>query len=201
MTSFCLFQVDDRTLTREMGEGFRREDEATAWTLARIAEWDRRKLYLPAGYSSTLQYCVGHLGRTESSALKHIRAARLARDYPAIFTHMAAGRLSLGAMLVLGSHLTDQTADELLAAAAGRSRVEVVRMLAGKRPRLAVCTPAAVEVPSSPDGDGPGASWHDQSRTSDGPGRALRARRRAESQPAAPRACVAPLAPQRFACR
>ena len=47
--------------------------------IADIAEFDARKLFRPAGFSSMFAYCVGHLRRSEVAAYKRIRVARAAR--------------------------------------------------------------------------------------------------------------------------
>ena len=50
---------------------------------------------------------------SEDSAFKRIRAARAGRQFPAVFEALAAGRLNLSAVVMLASHLTPETADEL----------------------------------------------------------------------------------------
>jgi hypothetical protein len=47
---------------RELTTKTAREKEATAEALAHIAEFDERKLYLPAAYESMLAYGVGDPG-------------------------------------------------------------------------------------------------------------------------------------------
>src|SRR5262249_18262339 len=89
--------------------------------LARLAEFDDRRLYPPEGYPSMFAWCVEVLGFSEDCAYKRIRAARTARRFPAIFPALAGGRLSLSAVLLLAPHLEPEGADELLAAAAGKS--------------------------------------------------------------------------------
>src|SRR5262249_16325680 len=70
----------------------------TAMLLARLAEVDVRKLYVPAAYSCLLDYCMGELGFTKQAALKRIRVARAARELPAIYPAIADGRLSIPAL-------------------------------------------------------------------------------------------------------
>jgi hypothetical protein len=103
--------------------------------LAHVAEVDARRLYLPAGYPSMYAYCVGELRLSEEAAFKRIRSGRAARRYPAIFDAIADGRLHLSAVVLLAPHLTPQNVDELLAAAAGRTRADIELLLARRFPR------------------------------------------------------------------
>jgi hypothetical protein len=106
-----------------------------ALLLSRIAEADARKLFLPAGYSSMFSYCVDVLRLSEEGARKRIHAARAARRFPATLPMVADGSLHLSAVVLLAPRLTEQNVDELLAAAAGKSKSEIERLLAGKYPK------------------------------------------------------------------
>src|SRR5213593_3078575 len=79
MKTCSLSHLGDHELRRALAASFSQEDGATATVLAHIAEFDARRLYLPAGYPSTFAYCVGELGRSEDAAYKRIQAARVAR--------------------------------------------------------------------------------------------------------------------------
>ena len=61
---------------------------------------------------------------------EHIEAARAARQFPAIFDAVAEGRLELSAVIRLAPHLTPETADDLLAAAARKTEFELEQLLA-----------------------------------------------------------------------
>src|SRR6059036_414628 len=106
-------QAMDRGITSNNG----RELGCSADLLADIAEYDDRKLYRPAGYPSMFEYCVRHLRRSEPAAYKRIRVARAARRFPVIFDAIAEGRLHLSGVVLLAPHLTEDTAEDLLAAA------------------------------------------------------------------------------------
>ena len=51
----------------------------TAVLLTRIAEVEERELFLPAGYASMHDYCVGELHFSGDVAYKRVHAARVAR--------------------------------------------------------------------------------------------------------------------------
>jgi hypothetical protein len=122
-------------LSRELAASAAQDRTSTATLLAHLAEFDARRLYLPAAYPSMHAYCVHELHLSEDSAFKRIRVARTAREYPAVFTAVADGRLHLTAVVLLGPHLTPETADELLAAAAHKSKPEIEQLIAQRLPR------------------------------------------------------------------
>ena len=114
----------------------------TAVMLAHIAEVDARRLYLPAAYPSMFAYCVGELRLCEQAAFKRIRAARTARQFPAVFEAVADGRLHLSAVVLLTPYLTEETADELLAAATHKTKSEIEVLLAQGFPQPEMPTQA-----------------------------------------------------------
>src|SRR5437870_1414487 len=124
--------------------------------LAHIAEVDARRLYVPAGFPSMFLYCVHELHFSEEAARKRSHAARAARRFPAIFSAVAEGRLHLSAVVTLAPHLTEDTADELLAAAAHKTRAEIELLLAQRCPRPDV--PARLDAISSPSSSSPALS-------------------------------------------
>src|SRR5204862_3325770 len=72
--------------------------------------------------------------------LKRIRAARVARDFPVIFSAVADGRLHLSAVVLLASKLTPENVDDLLSAAANKSKSEIEKLLAERFPQPDVPT-------------------------------------------------------------
>ena len=140
MSIYALSHLSDSTLLGDLAALVARDRVTTAALLAHLAEVDERKLYLPAAYPSLYAYCVGELRMSEDTAYKRIRAARMARECPAIFTALADGRLNLSSVLLLAPYLTLDTADGLLAAAARRTNAEIELFLAGRFPRTDVPT-------------------------------------------------------------
>ena len=195
MSTYSLSHVSDAVLARDLVAAAARDRASTATLLAHIAEFDARKLYLPAAHSSMYSYCVHELRLCEQAAFKRIRAARTARQYPAIFTAIADGRLHLSAVILLAPYLTPENADELLETAARQNRETIERLLAERFPRPDL--PERIEaIPApqlSPGTVGASGSGELQlsSRTVKAPAR----------QPAADRAPqkLTPLSPQRYA--
>src|SRR6478609_11715797 len=90
-----------------------RRNQITAEFLAYLAELDQRQLFLDLGYSSLFEYCVEKLGLCESTAGRHIAAARVCRNHPEAFALVASGALHASALSLLRKHLTTENAAEL----------------------------------------------------------------------------------------
>jgi len=135
MSRYSLTHLADRKLELNLRTLAARDRIITAALLAHLAEFDARKLYLPAGYPSMYAWCVGELRMSEQAAFKRIRAARVARRFPAILGAVADGRLNVSAIVLLAPHLTRENAAELLEAAANRSQGQLEGLLAGRFPR------------------------------------------------------------------
>ncbi len=169
-----LSHLTDGALRREMIGALANERRAAALALAHLAEFDARKLYVPEGYPSMFRFCANRLGLSDAGASKRIQAARTAREFPAIWDLLAGGRLSVSAVCLLAPKLEPENADELLAAAAGRSKRALELCLANRFPKADVVmevaplepapegsrSPENVNglAPAHPQGDGTAAS-------------------------------------------
>lgn len=78
MRGYSLSRLSDSELTRGLTSLATQDRVTTSLLLAHIAEFDARRLYLPAAYPSMHAYCVGELKLSEDAAYKRITAARLA---------------------------------------------------------------------------------------------------------------------------
>jgi len=103
--------------------------------IAHLAEFDARRLYLSAGFSSLFTYCCEVLHLSEPATYNRIEVARAARNFPAIIPMLAEGLLSLATVRLLAVHLTAENQQELLAQAAGKSKRAVEEMLVRYFPR------------------------------------------------------------------
>jgi hypothetical protein len=158
--------LSDSDLEAELVSLCIRTRATTVALLSHLAEFDRRRLYLGAGFSSLFTYCRGVLRLSESEAYNRIEVARLAARCPAVLEHLRDGSLNLTTARLLGPHLTDESQTALLARAAGKTKAEVehvvaalsarveptarVRKLPARRPER---TPAAPPHSESPVGD------------------------------------------------
>src|SRR5258705_4002096 len=76
--------LDNAELTAELSRLAHCEREATAALIVYLAEFDARRLFEGAGYSSVFKYCMAVLHLSEDAVYNRIRAARAARRYPII---------------------------------------------------------------------------------------------------------------------
>lgn len=151
------FHLTDDELTAEVLRCARDEGRTTARLVAHLAEFDARRLYLPAGCSSLFAYCCKVLGLSEHATYNRIEAARLARRYPEVLNRLSCGSLNLTTLRLLAPHLTDANHEELLRAAAHRGRREIEELVAQRFPQPD--TPSSVrKVPERRPASAPGAA-------------------------------------------
>src|SRR5256885_10802909 len=135
MQRYALSNLSDDALRRGLSGAVAQERGATAELLAHVAEFDARKLYLPAAYPSMFAYCVGELHLSEDAAAKRIQAARIARRCPAVFAALAEGRVHLSGVCLLAPHLAPESAAELIAAATHKNKLQIEQLVAERFPR------------------------------------------------------------------
>jgi hypothetical protein len=210
--TYSLTHLSNHALQHDLIAVVAKDCSSTAWVLAHIAEFDARKLYLPAGFPSMYLYCVHKLRFCEQAAYRRIQAARAARRFPAIFAAVADGRLHLSAVVMLAPHLLEDTADELLAAATHKTKSEIERLLAARFPRPDVPTLVRAVAPPSSLGLAtelaPGRveeQWQPATESAEATEQSPPATvgalpfTGAQVEPPVPRARVKPLSPQRYA--
>ena len=127
--------LDNNELTAELTRLARFEREATAALIVHLAEFDARRLFEGAGYSSLFKYCMAVLHLSEDAVYNRITAARTARRYPVIIEKLESGALSPTTVRLLARHLTDENHQDLLAAASGRGKQAVEELLARRFPQ------------------------------------------------------------------
>ncbi len=135
-----MLRLDAEMLVRETTEFTKQERWVTARLLVRLAAVEKRELYAPCGYSSMWEYCLGELQMSEDAASRRLWAARKCREFPGLFDALADGRIHLTAVHTLATHLRPDTADELIAAASGRTKAQLRDWLACRFPQPAVPT-------------------------------------------------------------
>jgi 5-methylcytosine-specific restriction endonuclease McrA len=117
--------------------------------LAHLVEVEERRLHLEAACPSMFQFCVRRLGMSEDEACRRIHAARLTRRFPDLVVRIERGDLTLSTIAILSDTLTEATYEELVEAAAGKTKAEVQTLLAKRFPAPDV--PAAVTaIPTQP---------------------------------------------------
>jgi len=113
-----------------------RERETSAELIAHLAALDARpSLYAAQGYGSLFGYCTQVLRLSEDASCNRIDAARVARRFPMVLERLASGDLSLTTVRLLRPHLTEENHVAVFAKASGRSRQDVLELIAELDPR------------------------------------------------------------------
>jgi len=151
VSKYSLAHLPAEVILRDLPKLVARDRATLAEILAHISEVDSRRLYVPAAYSSTVAYCMGELRLSEDSALKRIRAARAASQFPALYEAIADGRLSLTTVVLLNPHLTDDSCDDLIIAAEGKTKSEIGQLVArlkqAELPAVETVVPESLSAP------------------------------------------------------
>src|SRR6187431_2007913 len=132
---YRLKSLADNELLAGLSSIVGRRNQITAEFLAYLAELDDRQIFLDLGFASLFEYCVEKLGLCESTAGRHIAAARVCRNHPEVFALVASGALHASALSLLRKHLTPENAAELFELCAHRSARKVEELLAARFPR------------------------------------------------------------------
>jgi hypothetical protein len=135
-----MLRLDADVLLRETTEFTKQERWVTARLLVRLAAVEKRELYAPCGYSSMWDFCLGELGMSEESAGRRLWAARKCRDFPALFDALVDGRINMTAIHTLSPHLRADNVNELIDAASGHTKAQLLDWLACRFPRPAAPT-------------------------------------------------------------
>jgi hypothetical protein len=205
MTVLPTSNLSDAQLVDATKRLLRAERKETAEIVIHLADIEVRKIHLAAGCPSLHAYCVEELQLDDHEAFNRIEAARAGRAYPRIFTMLADGSLTLTAAQLVARKLTPENHDQLLLAVSGRTKKEVLEVLARyfpqpdvaarvrklPSPHVAVRTEAA----SAPTGEqaSPAATIDPAPAWATPPPAPC-----AAAPPASHRAAVTPLAPDRY---
>src|SRR6188768_3440887 len=132
---YRLRALSNERLLAGLASVVKRRNQVTAEFLAYLAEFDERRLYLDLGFASLFEYCVQALQLCESTAGRHIAAARVCRAHPQVFAWVASGELHASALSLLKKHLTSENAAELFERCRRQSARRVEELLAARFPR------------------------------------------------------------------
>ncbi|MBI5241693.1 MAG: hypothetical protein HY926_14565 [Elusimicrobia bacterium] len=102
--------------------------------IVHLGELDDRTACEDRGFPTTFAYLTRRLGYAESDALRRVRTARAARQYPSILRMLASGELNLVSVSLIQPFLTSENHERLLRRTARRSTREVERMVAELSP-------------------------------------------------------------------
>jgi hypothetical protein len=126
--------LSDQELTSALRRLAQDEREATVALIVHLAEFDARRLYEPAGFSSLFKYCRAVLRLSEDAVYNRIQSARAARRFPVIVDMLLARTLSPTTARLLARRLTPENHQELLSAVCGLGKKDVEKLLAARFP-------------------------------------------------------------------
>lgn len=127
--------MENEELLSKLKRTHSRERTFQCYSLAIIAEVERRLLYAEKGFPSLFQYLVTEFSYSEASCLKRIQVARLSRHFPEVLNYLKEGKVSLTVLMKIAPHLKVSNRDTLLPQCLGKSVREVERMVAGLAPQ------------------------------------------------------------------
>src|SRR6266850_1101606 len=124
-------ELSDQDLLARIGVLAGKEREASVELVAHLAALDTRpSLFAAQGYGSLFAYCTEVLDLSEDATCTRINAARACRRFPVILDLLASGAMSLTTVRLLRPHLTPENGEAVLAEASGRSRQDVLELIA-----------------------------------------------------------------------
>jgi len=130
--------ISSRQLLSRIRKLSETERKAVLSILIHLIEIERRKLYLPLGFSSLFEFCMEHLGYSESTASRRIRIARCIRDFPQCYRALASGKVSMTSLAMITRIINTENASELLSRIEGTSSKEVELLVSSLRPKSAI---------------------------------------------------------------
>jgi hypothetical protein len=137
-----LSKLSNRAILDGMKELIGDGRRIVARLIAHLVVVEERRLHLDAAYSSMFDFCVRALGMSEGEAFRRITAARLVRKFPRILPMIASGDIHLSALVQLRDYLRADNHVALLAEASGKSKRDVLLLLAERFPQADV--PASI---------------------------------------------------------
>ena len=136
--SRTLKSISNRQLLSSIRKLSETERRTVLSILVHLVEIDRRKLYLPMGYSSLYEFCTGYLGYSESTAVRRIKVARCLRDFPESYRLLASGQIAMSNVVKISGVITASNARGLLSEIEGRSARQVDLIVSRQRPTSSI---------------------------------------------------------------
>ena len=129
-----LSTISDNRLVRQIESLRGRERKILAGVLRHLVEIERRRLYLPRGYSSLFEFCTQHLKYSRSAAGRRIAAVRALAKFPSLEGYILKGEINLYALSLISGILTEDNFAQVISGIRNRSTRAVEALVAGYRP-------------------------------------------------------------------
>src|SRR5579883_1916046 len=127
--------LSDDELLSHLEELARKEKQDLAHFLGCLAAIDDRGAHKKRGFSSSFDYLTQRLHYSADEAYRRVSTARAADLFPAIYSMLKDGTLTLTGASRLAPHLTRENASELLARAENKSTRAIEELLAVRFPK------------------------------------------------------------------
>jgi hypothetical protein len=144
--------LSDNRLIRQVEFLRGKEREVLAGVLRHLDELERRRLYLPRGYSSLFEFCTQHLKYSRSAAGRRIASARTLARFPMLEEYLLKGEINLYSLSLVSGILTEKNFRKVLHGIRNRSTREVEALAAAYRPGRVLkdrVKPVCVMVPET----------------------------------------------------
>jgi len=129
-----LDSLSDSTLIRQLETIRGRERKVLAAVLRHLTEIERRRLYLPRGYSSLFEFCTQHLKYSRSAAGRRIASARTIARFSSLEGYLLSGEINLYSLSLVSGILTVDNLERVVRGIRNRPTREVEALVAGFRP-------------------------------------------------------------------
>ena len=130
-----LKKLSSKDLDRSARDVSLNEKQNTARLIAHISEIGERKHHLKLGYKNLFDYCVKRLNLGEGSVYRRTQVARICRSYPEILEALHTGHLNLTGASIIAPHLTTDNAKTLIDEAAGKTKIEIEKLIVKFAPK------------------------------------------------------------------
>ncbi|HXK17317.1 MAG TPA: hypothetical protein VNG33_05935 [Polyangiaceae bacterium] len=124
-----LAQLTDDELLANTRRLVGKSNQLLAALLVHLAEVEARGVHRTRRCASLYTYCIYELRFSEDAAARRSAAARLVKQFPALFDAVADGELHLTGLLMIGPHLTPENQLEVLGRAKFRTKKELAKLI------------------------------------------------------------------------
>src|SRR3954454_16313335 len=125
-----LTEISNDSLLEKVKALHSKSCEMTAELILHLAEMERRKLYLVAGFSSLHRYCIEELKCSEAGANRRVRAAWCLMKAPEVYEKVKRGETTLTALAEISPVITNENGSTVIQSILGKSTREVQCMRA-----------------------------------------------------------------------
>ena len=124
-----LTNLSDTELENRLKVISEKESVLQATFIEYLIEVDKRKLYLGHGYSSLFSYLNEKLNYSEGSAMRRLKAARLAAKYPVVIDLLKERKINLTNISLIEPVITAKNYNKIIKEVVGKSKREVEEIL------------------------------------------------------------------------